>query len=727
MNLDFAGTRRTPLILQTETAECGLACLAMVAGHHGHRIDLATLRARHAISLRGSTLADLMRLAGQLQLAPRPLRLELEHLPQLKLPCVLHWDMDHFVVLVQVRAERLTIHDPATGRRELTLAELSKHFTGVAMELAPTAGFVPRTERRSMRLMELVGRLPGLGRAMAQVLLLALVLQLLLLVGPFYMQWVVDQALVAQDRDLVTVLGVGFMMLALMQAGVTALRAWVLMVLGTTLNLQLLANLFRHLIRLPMSWFEKRHIGDVVSRFESVNVIQRTLTTGFLEALIDGVMVLVTLAMMLVYSIRLTLVVLVAASLYALLRLALYRPLRVATEEHIVRGARQLTHFLETVRGMQSIRLFAHEAPRGAAWQNLAVDEFNAGIRTQRLGILYQSLNGVLFGVENVITVWLGALLVLDAASGSGFSVGMLFAFVAYKAQFVQRIAALVEKGLELRMLGLHTERIADIALTPPEAAEAFAPSGDAALAGSLAVRNLSFRYAESDPPVLTDVSFAVEAGESVAIVGPSGCGKTTLVKLMLGLLQPTAGHIEADGVPLARVGLARYRGAVASVMQDDQLFAGSIAENICFFDSRPEPERIEQCARLAAVHDDIAAMPMQYNTLVGDMGTVLSGGQKQRILLARALYHRPKILFLDEATSHLDIARERSVNDAVRGLKLTRIIVAHRPETIASADRVIVLAGGKVASEMRALSGSSQQPMPDALGASMSATPAFA
>ncbi len=710
MDLNFSVARRTPLILQSETAECGLACLAMVAGHYGHQVDLATLRARHAISLRGSTLADLMRLAGCLHLTPRPLRLDLEHLAQLRLPCVLHWNLDHFVVLTRVRGDRLTIHDPAAGRQEITLEKFSKHFTGVALELAPTPEFVARKERRSVRLTSLIGRLPGLGEAMGQVLALALVLQLFLLLAPFYMQWVVDEALVAQDQDLVTVLGAGFLLLALLQAGVTALRAWVLMVLGTSLNLQLLTNLFRHLIRLPMAWFEKRHMGDVVSRFESVNVIQRTLTGGFLEALIDGVMVLVTLAMMLLYSVTLTLVVLAAAAGYAVLRFTLYQPLRTATEEQIVRGARRNSHFLETVRGMQSIRLFAHEGPRAAAWQNLAVEEFNAGIRTQRLGILYQAANGVLFGIENVVTIWLGARLVLEGPAAGGFTVGMLFAFVAYKAQFVQRVGALVEKGLELRMLGLHTERIADVALTSPEAVEQDSLAAGEPPAGALAVRGLAFRYGEAEPLVLENVDFEIQAGESVAIVGPSGCGKTTLVKLMLGLLQPTAGVIEADGTPLARLGLARYRGAVASVMQDDQLFAGSIAENIAFFDSQPDPEAIEQAARLAAIHEEITRMPMQYNTLVGDMGTVLSGGQKQRVLLARALYRQPRILFLDEATSHLDVARERSVNEAIRGMKLTRVIVAHRPETIASADRVIVLQGGRVTNVMHTVAGSQTQ-----------------
>ncbi len=698
--LDFSFTRRTPVILQAEAAECGLACVAMVAGCHGLRIDLATLRARHAISLRGSTLADLMRLAGQLKLAPRPLRLELEHLPQLKLPCVLHWDFNHFVVLTRLRGDRMTLHDPATGLREMNRAEFSKHFTGVALELAPTQEFALRDETRKVKLSTLIGRLQGLGGTVTQVLMLAMVLQVFAILAPFYMQWVVDQALVSQDRDLVSVLGIGFLLLAMVQAGVTVLRAWVLMVLGTSLNLQLLGNLFRHLIRLPMAWFDKRHLGDIVSRFESLNVIQRTLTTGFLEALIDGVMAIVTLGMMLVYSLPLAMVGIAAATAYAILRFGLYRPLRLATEEQIVRGAKQQSHFLETVRGMQSIKLFAHESPRAAAWQNLAVDQFNASIRTQRLSILYQGLNGLLFGVENVVTIWLGSLLVLDVAQSSGFSVGMLFAFISYKTQFVQRVAALIEKGMELRMLGLHTERVGDIALTAAEARDEYDDPLAGQIEGHIAVKHLSFRHSEAEPLVLQDISFSVRAGESVAVVGPSGGGKTTLVKLMLGLLQPTEGSIEVDGIPLSQLGLTRYRHAVASVMQEDQLFAGSISQNICFFDPQPDPQRIETSARLAAIHDDIVAMPMQYNTLVGDMGTVVSGGQKQRLLLARALYRQPRILMLDEATSHLDITRERTVNEAIRTLKLTRIIVAHRPETIASADRVIALDRGRIVAD---------------------------
>jgi ATP-binding cassette subfamily B protein RaxB len=292
------------------------------------------------------------------------------------------------------------------------------------------------------------------------------------------------------------------------------------MVLGTTLNLQLVSNLFRHLIRLPMSWFERRHLGDVVSRFESLNAIQRTLTASFLEALVDGVMVLLTLVMMLLYSVELALIGGAAAALYALLRFALYRPFRQASEEQIVRTAKQQSHFLETVRGMQSIKLFSREVQRTSTWQNLAVDQFNAGIRTQRLGILYQGLNGLLFGIENVVTIWLGALLVPD---GSGDAVGMLLAFVSFKTQFVQRIANLVEKALELRMLGLHTERVGDVALSAPEPHDAGSALERLPADGAIEVKGLSFRYADNEPPVLDGIDLRIETGESVAIVGPSG------------------------------------------------------------------------------------------------------------------------------------------------------------------------------------------------------------
>ncbi|MBS0594012.1 MAG: peptidase domain-containing ABC transporter [Proteobacteria bacterium] len=703
-SLDGSGLRlgwrahRVPLVLQTEAAECGLACLAMVAGAHGLDCDLPTLRQRFSLSLKGVNLLDLVRMAEELRLHARALRAEIDDLAQLALPCILHWDLNHFVVLVGVRRGVATIHDPAHGVRQLKLDQVSRHFTGIVLELQPAADFVARVERRHVSLRQLLGRVTGLKRSLAQIFALALALEVFVLLSPFLLQWVVDDVLVSADRDLLVTLGVGFGLLVLLQAATAAIRSWAVLVLSATLNLQWLANVFAHLLRLPVEWFEKRHIGDIWSRFFAVQQIQKTLTTSFIEAVLDGALVVLTLAMMLVYSLRLSAVALAAVGAYALLRWAFFRPLRNATEEALVHDAKQSSHFLESLRGVQAIKQFNAQADRQSRFTSLVVDTMNAGIAGRKLELLFTSLHRLLFGLERVAVVWIGALLVLDQR----FSVGMLFAFLAYKEQFATRVSALIDKVVDLKMLRLQGERLADIVLTAPEQTEASGIGRRLPEMPAIELRDLRFRYSDGEPEVLAGVSLRIEPGESVAIVGPSGCGKTTLLKLILGIHAPTGGELLVGGMPLAQVGLQAWRGAVGVVMQDEPLFSGSIAENISFFDLRPDLDWVMHCARVASVHDDIDAMPMGYHTLIGDMGSSLSGGQRQRILLARALYRRPRILLLDEATSALDVDGERLVNQAVRQLALTRIIVAHRPETIASASRVIALQAGRVAQDLR-------------------------
>jgi ATP-binding cassette, subfamily B, bacterial CvaB/MchF/RaxB len=699
------GGRRLPMLLQTEAGECGLACLAMVAAHHGHRSDLPTLRQRFSLSLKGTTLADLVRMAGQLQLNPRALRAEMEHLPDLQLPCVLHWDLNHFVVLKEVRRGVAVIHDPARGVRRMPLAELSRHFTGVVLELTPQLDFNPRTERQSVTLRQLLGRVTGLKRSLLQIFTLALALEAFLLLSPFFMQWVVDSVLVSADRDLLITLGIGFGLLVLIQVGTGAIRSWAVLHLSSTLNLQWLGNVFAHLMRLPVSWFEKRHTGDVMARFGAVQQIQQTLTTSFVEAVLDGLLVVVTLVMMLVYSGLLTGIALSSVAVYAVLRWAFFRPLRDATEEAIIHDAKRSSHFLESLRGVQSIKLFNRQEDRQARFMNLVVDAMNANIATRKLDLMFGVLHKLVFGLERIAILWVGALLVLDKS----FSVGMLFAFIAYKEQFAQRISGLIDKWVEVKMLKLQGERLADIVLTAPEA-EPVAVRRREDLPARLELKGVSFAYSDAEPEVLRNLSLSIEPGESIAIVGPSGCGKTTLLKLMLGIHAPLSGEILVAGIPLRQLGMRAWRDMIGTVMQDDQLFAGSITDNISFFDPQPDSAWVEQCAQIAVVHDEINAMPMAYHTLIGDMGASISGGQKQRILLARALYKRPSVLFLDEATSALDVDHEREVNQAIRALQLTRIIVAHRPETIASASRVVVLHEGRVAQDLRTVAGVSTQ-----------------
>lgn len=686
---------RTPLILQTEAAECGLACLAMVAGAHGLATDLPALRRRFSLSLKGVTLADLVRMAAALKLQGRALKADLHQLGQLRTPCILHWDLNHFVVLVRVQGQQLWIHDPADGLRRLTFEEASPHFTGVALELTPTPDFAPREERRRLRMAQLTGPVRGLKRALAQIALLALVLEAFVLLNPFLLQWVVDEVLVSGDRDLLLVLGLGFGGLVLFQAATALLRGWAVLALSAQLNQQWLANVFAHLLRLPLPWFEKRHAGDVWSRFGSVQQIQRTLTGSFVEALLDGLLVVLTLALMLLYSPLLAAIAGAAVAAYALLRGFGFRPLRRASEQVLVQEARQASHFLESLRGIAAIKLFGAEPDRQSRFASLVVAATNADVQARRLQLGFATTHRLLFGVERVAVLWVGALLVLDQA----LSLGMLFAFLAYKEQFAQRCSTLIDRGVELWMLRLQGERLADIALTASETLDGSGGGAGPAAPPAIELIDLHFRYADGEPDVLRGISLRIAPGEHLAINGPSGGGKSTLLKLLLGLYQPTAGEIRIDGQPLGRLGLAAWRERLGAVMQDEPLFAGSVADNIAGFEPQPDLQRVIECARLAAVADEIEAMPMGWHTLVGDLGHTLSGGQKQRVLLARALYRRPLVLLLDEATSALDLAAEQSVNAAVRELALTRIVIAHRPQTVAAADRVITLDGGRLVS----------------------------
>ena len=703
LRLRFWQGRELPMLLQTEMAECAIACLAMVASYWGHRIDVAGMRRRFPVSLKGSSLKSLINMAQALGLQSRPLKLEPEQLAELRLPCVLHWDLNHFVVLESLSSAHAVVHDPSFGRRRVTLAELSQHFTGVALELMPGNAFVEAEARPRYTLTSLMGRVVGLRHGMVQLLVLAAALQVCTLAAPFYLQWIVDEALVAADRDLITVLALGFLLLATIQAAMTAVRSWVTTTLATHLNFQWLGNAFAHLMKLPVDYFEKRHLGDILSRFGSIQAIQHSVTTQFVESIVDGVLVLAALAVMLLYSPRLAAVAALAVILYGMLRRASFRQVRDATAEQMAHGARQQTHFLESARGVQTIRLFNRAQERRISWMNALADQFNAELRIARLSISYQGAQALLFGSERVIVVWLGALAVLHGT----FSVGMLFAFLAYKEQFSQRIAALIDKLCDLQMLRLHADRVADIVMSEPEPETQDVEIDPRRIAPSIEVRGLSFRYGDGEPWVIRDLDLDVPAGQCIAITGASGCGKTTLVKLLLGLLTPTEGEIRIGGIRLDRLGLPNYRNMLGTVMQDDQLFAGTIAENVCFFDPAPDMARIESCARAAAIHDEIAAMAMGYGTLVGDLGSALSGGQRQRVLLARALYQKPRILVLDEATSHLDAANEQLVNSAIRQVALTRILVAHRSETIAMAQRVVVLDQGRVARDLSAGSAS--------------------
>ncbi len=682
------GKRQLPVMLQTEASECGLICLAMLAAYHGNGTDTQQLRRRLGATQRGWSMRTLIAAAATLDFSARALRVEIADLHRIECPAILHWDFDHFVVLKRVGARHAIIHNPAVGERRFPLGELSKHFTGIALELTPTTAFARVTPPPRLRLSTFWRGTHDLARPIVQLLVLSALIQIFALATPSYMQIVVDDVLVKQDVDVLNVLAVGFALLALINVATKTLRGWAGLYLANQLNFSIGARLFFHLIRLPLDYFQRRHVGDVVSRFRSLKPVQEFLTGGVIAAAIDGAMALTTLVVIFVYSPLLASIALGAFVAYALLRAMLFQPLRRRSQEAIAAEAKLDSNFLETIRTLQGIKLFGKEPERERAWQDQFVESINAGVRVGRLNLGYDALSGTLLGIESVLIVFVGAQQVLSGA----LTIGMLYAFIAYRTHFSNAMNSLITQVVQARMLTLHLDRISDIALAEQEPGLIAESSFVEPVRGALTLERLCFAYSNVDPQVLCDLNVRIEPGEHLAVVGPSGVGKSTLMRLMLGLVQPTSGCVAIDGRPLERFGFRSYRAGTAALLQDDTLLSGSIRENVSFFDLTADTTKLERATKIAQIYDDVMRLPMGFDSRIGDMGTALSMGQQQRLLLARALYREPELLFLDEGTSHLDLTTELAIMNAIAAAGMTCVYTTHREPVAQLADRVLVL-----------------------------------
>ncbi|NBZ46231.1 peptidase domain-containing ABC transporter [Klebsiella quasipneumoniae] len=686
--LNFSLKKKVPVVLQSEAAECGIACLTMISCYYGLNIDLFNFRNRYGSPSQGFTLLSLSKNAERVGLKSRALSLDLDEINQLKLPCIIHWGLNHYVVLTKVRRNSFIVHDPALGKRIIGLQEMSNHFTGIALEIWPDQNFRQEKAKSRLRLLDLMRNIVGLKSTLIKIFSYSVVIEAIGLLIPIGTQMVTDHVIMAHDQSLLAVICIGLVSFTLFRTFISMLRAWTSLTLNTLTNIQWKTTLFDHLTSLPLSFFEKRHLGDIQSRFSSLDIIRSTFTNSIVTGIIDSIMTIGLLIMLTLYGGWLVWVVIGFTLCYAVMRLATYRFYRRVSEEQVIKGARSSSHFMESLYGIATIKALNLKERRSQHWLNLNIDACNAGIKQTRFDMMFSGINTFISSIDQVAVLWLGAIAVIH----NDMTLGMFMAFNAYRGQFSQRASSLIDLFMQLRMLSLHNERLSEIAFSEPEKDMPTRRLFDKNEGVKIEVKNLSYQYDSFSQPIFSNLNITIQRGESVALVGPSGIGKTTLLKVMCGLLSPTNGDVLVDNLNVNKIGLNNYRLSTACVLQEDRLFSGSIMENISGFEDNVDEEFVIECARHSNIHDEIMSMPMGYETLIGELGSGISGGQKQRLLIARALYRKPCILFMDEATNHLDLNNESSINNAISKLSITRIIVAHRPSTIASADRVIDL-----------------------------------
>ncbi|GAB6260916.1 peptidase domain-containing ABC transporter [Photobacterium sp. R1] len=678
MGINLSIHRKLPIIQQSEVAECGLACIAMISSYYGNRMDLSYLRSHYATKFNGMNVQQLLDITEKIGFSSRAIRCETDQIEAVELPCIAHWNMNHFIVIKKIGVNKVKIHDPALGIKTISRDEFSRCFTGIVVELIPTINFKKNDYRDKIKLSQLWASIKGARTSFFYLISLSFIIQICILAFPYYSQFVIDEVITSNDKGMLKTVAFGFGILLLFQVSVSVFRSLLIVRVSSLLNLQLAINVFSHLLKLPINFFETRHTGDLVSRFNSLTSIKEILSQRIVEVIVDGCMALCTVVLMFLYSPFLVLLEVSVISIFVFSRLVTISYLKQRLNDIIESEASEQTFFIETIRNISAIKLLSSISKTKNKWQNLYTDVINSEIYRSRIEIFMKSSQDLILGFETILVMYIGAGLISDAE----ITLGMFFAFISYKLMFTNSMVKAFDSILEIRMMSVHLKRVSDITNQGHELYRhgvlPYEPCS-----GSLVLENVSFRYGKDEPYLFEGISLCVKSGESMVITGESGGGKSTLLKIMSGILQPTEGRILVDGRDINKIGLDNYQNDIAAVMQNDSLLSGTIIENITFFDSEPDYEHVINCAKVANIHDHISSLPMGYYSVVGDLGSNLSGGQSQRILLARALYRRPKILFLDEATSALDIDCEKSVCAELSKLDMTRIMIAHREESI--------------------------------------------
>ncbi|MBI2837419.1 MAG: ATP-binding cassette domain-containing protein [Acidobacteria bacterium] len=681
--------KRVPYVPQMEAVECGAACLAMILGHHGHYAPLSELREACGVSRDGVSALQIVEAARRYGLEIRAHRLEPPDLARFKVPVILHWEMNHFLVLDRWTARKVFLVDPAMGRRSVSQTDIDQSFTGIVLEPVPGPSF-HRRNAQPFPIGHYLRLLSGVWVALAIILTATLAINLLGLSIPIATQLIIDQVLYRDQTTWLPVIGWGLLALLLLRMAFNWLRGWVLVTVQRLLDRAITIGVVRHLLGVPLQFFLQRSTGDLVNRVQGTKVLRDILAGQSVSVLVDGILLVSYLALMLLYDLPLGLLVAAAGLVYVVTYFATKPAQMQRFQERQIHEIRQLSQLYQTVRGVMTVKSTGAESISHNRWLNLLVNELNAGFREI---CLQDRVNMALYLIKSAVPA---AVLMWGTSRvlAGEITVGVLISFQMLQLVFLDPLEKIVQTLLRARALPVLFGRMEDILRTP---AESSGRRPCPLIEGHVRFENVGFRYGLYAPWVLRDVSFEVEKGQKVAIVGPSGSGKSTIARLLLGLYQPASGRISIDGEDMADLDLASVRRQMGVVLQETMLFGGTVRENLSLYYPGAPLEDVIQAARVAQIYDDIQRLPHGLDTRISASGGTLSGGQRQRLALARAILHRPPILILDEATSALDAITEAAIERYLSTRRCTRILIAHRLSTVRDADLILVLKDGLI------------------------------
>lgn len=687
--------RQTPTVLQMEAVECGAAALGIVLAYHGAWIPLEQLRVACGVSRDGSNAANILKAARTFGLAAKGFRKDPATLHQLPMPCIIHWNFNHFVVLEGIDGDRVWINDPAMGRRQLNMAELDLAFTGVALAMEPTAAFRKiGSKPKGLRL--LLRELRSSRGAAALVMGVSLVLIIPGIVIPGFSKIFVDDVLIQNTRSWLIPLLIGMGVTALFRGAVTALQQSLLLRLQTKLSVVMVSRFLWHVLSLPMNFFTQRHAGDIATRVSTNDEIARLLSGGVATNALSLISLIFFAAAMATYDMLLTAIV-VAMSLLNVVALKTIAQRRQDLSRSLALERGKLAgSTISAVRSIETLKASGLEDEAFAHWAGVQARMLNAEQELGASANFLDMLPTLLSGLTVAAVLGIGGLRVIEGS----LTLGGLVAFQSLMASFSEPITTLVNQVGSFQTIKGGLERLEDVYNYPVDEAaptRATAESFPPKLSGRIELRDLAFGYSILEPPLISGVSISIEPGTRVALVGPSGSGKSTLGRLICGLYKPWSGEIRLDGWPLAKIPREVFASSVAYVDQDIFLFEGTARDNITLWDSTvPEPQ-VSRALKDAAIHDEIATRVGNYDCYVGEEGTNFSGGQRQRIEIARALVTIPSVIVLDEATAALDPITEKAIDDHLRRRGCTCVVIAHRLSTIRDCDEIIVLQQGRI------------------------------